>query len=596
MDKRIVTLLFSSVLVKFSLIAQKPNVILIITDDQGYGDLGCHGNQAIHTPNLDKLYKQSVRLTNFHVDSTSAPTRAALMPGKYSHRVGVWHTIQGGNQMRSSEQTMAEVFKANGYKTALFGKWHLGSNYPYRPMDRGFDEWIGSGDGGVGTTDDYFWNDRVNDYLWHNGERKLFEGYNPDVFFNSAIEFIGKNKGNPFFIYLATYVPHNPLSLPDTSWIKPYTNMGLNVNLSTFFAIIERVDKNVGRLREALTENGLDQNTLLIFLTDNGGTVGVEFYNAGMRGRKGDVYEGGHRVPCFFHWPKGKLQDGRDIMNLSAHIDILPTLIELCSLKLPKPIDFDGKSLVPLLYNKSARWKERTLFVETQRKTSYEKGENSVVMNDEWRLVNLKELYKLNSDPGQRNDVSAQYPEIVRQMTGAFDEYWKRVTPGDREFPEVIAGTEYDKEIFLTTSDIRNSNVWNHGAVAAGIPVSDGEWHLHVAEKGLYEIEVRRWPKEVKAPMRGVPTVTKQVDAWIGNNPVTGLLYQIQKPFKMLPVRFVTINVNGSQDIKMVNETDESKIFTINLSEGDIQLSSRFLDEEKNLITLAYYVYIRKSK
>jgi len=589
---RIITLFFS-VLVQFSLFAQKPNVIIIMTDDQGYGDLSCHGNPAIRTPNLDKLYEQSVRFTNFHVDPTCAPTRGALMTGKYSHRVRVWHTIQGGNQMRASEQTMAEVFKANGYETAIFGKWHLGSNYPYRPMDRGFDEWLGSGDGGPGTTYDYFWNDRVNDNLWHNGERKLFEGYNPDVFFNAAIEYIGKTgKEKPFFLYLPTYVPHAPHSIPDTSWLKPYTDMGLNVELATFFAMIERVDKNIGRLRETLLENSLKQSTLLIFLTDNGGTAGVNFFNAGMRGNKGQVYEGGHRVPCFFHWPEGKLQNGRDIANLSAHIDILPTLVELCGLNLPHPIDFDGKSLVPLLFNKPANWMERTLFVETQRKTSYEKGEASAVMNEAWRLIDLTELYNIKSDPGQQHNMANQYPEIVKEMTASFNEYWERVSEGDREFPKPVIGTKYDEEIFLTTSDLRNSNVFNHGGVSRGIPVSEGEWHFKVAEKGLYEIEVRRWPKEVSAPMQGIPMETKQVDAWIGKKPVAGPLYGAL--FNALPVHFVSLHVNGFQDVKMVNETDESKTFTVKLEKGDTQLSSRFLDDEKNEMTVAYYVYIRK--
>jgi arylsulfatase A-like enzyme len=582
-----------SVLFNFSLIAQQPNVILIMTDDQGYGDLGCHGNPAIRTPNLDKLHDQSVRFTNFHVDPTCAPTRGALMTGKYSHRVRVWSTIQGGNQMRASEVTMAEVFKANGYETALFGKWHLGSNYPFRPMDRGFDHWIGSGDGGPGTTDDYFWNDRVNDHLWYNGERKLVEGYNPDVFFNAAIEFVGNDeKRRPFFVYLPTYVPHNPHSLPDTSWLNPYIDMGLSIELATFFAMIERVDKNVGRLREALIRNDLIHNTILIFLTDNGGTTGVRFYNAGMRGQKGSVYEGGHRVPCFFNWPESNLQHGKDIENLCAHIDILPTLIELCGLSLPKSIDFDGKSLVPLLFNKANNWKERVLFVERQRVTYPVQGEASAVMNDIWRLIDLKELYNIKSDPGQQHNVASQYPEIVEKMTTSFDEYWKRVSKDDRELPKTIIGTEHDGEIFLTTSDIRNSLVWNHGQVSGGKFVADGEWHLHIAENSIYEIEVRRWPKEVQATMQGVPQKSKPVDAWIYSKPVTATLYS--GPFKSLPVDFVKLRINDYQEVRRVNETDESKIFTVALQKGDAIFSAHFLDEKKEALTVAYYVYIRK--
>ncbi|MEM9527825.1 MAG: sulfatase-like hydrolase/transferase, partial [Bacteroidota bacterium] len=234
-----------------------PNVILILTDDQGYGDLSCHGNQFFKTPNLDALFKESVRFTDFHVDPTCAPTRAALMTGKYAHHVGVWHTVSGGNHLRPTETTMADVFKSAGYKTGLFGKWHLGANYPYRPMDRGFDEWLGQGDGGTGTTDDWFDNDRVNDYYWHNGEREQHEGFAPDVFYDAAIDFMktSQESDKPFFIYLPTFLPHNPHTLPDTSMAKHYGSE-VSKSVSYFFAGIQRIDRNINRLRKALEESG----------------------------------------------------------------------------------------------------------------------------------------------------------------------------------------------------------------------------------------------------------------------------------------------------------------------------------------------------
>jgi arylsulfatase A-like enzyme len=201
----------------------RPNVVLIMTDDQGYGDLACHGNKVIDTPQMDRLHREAVRLTNFHVDPTCSPTRGALMSGKYSHRAKVWHTIAGGNHLRASEMTMADAFKASGYRTGMFGKWHLGSNYPYRPMDRGFDEWLGQGDGGTGTCDDYFTNDRVNDRYLHNGQWEPRKGYAPDVFFGAAIDFI-KNRSDkkPFFIYLNTYIPHSPHTVADKAWARKY--------------------------------------------------------------------------------------------------------------------------------------------------------------------------------------------------------------------------------------------------------------------------------------------------------------------------------------------------------------------------------------
>jgi len=213
------------IVVPLSLASQQPNVVIIVTDDQGYGDLSCHGNPIIKTPNIDELFEHSVRFTNFHVDPTCAPTRAAFMTGKYAHRAGVWHTVAGGNHLRATEITMANVFKENGYRTGAFGKWHLGSNYPYRPIDRGFEEWLGQGDGGTGTTDDWFYNDRVNDFYWHNGERVQRDGFAPDVFFDSAIDFIKEDEKNekPFFVYLATYLPHDPHTLPDRDLAEKYT-------------------------------------------------------------------------------------------------------------------------------------------------------------------------------------------------------------------------------------------------------------------------------------------------------------------------------------------------------------------------------------
>ena len=226
-----------------ALSAQQPNVIIILTDDQGYGDIAAHGNPVIRTPHLDKLHADSARLTDFHVDPTCSPTRAALLTGKYSHRVKVWHTIAGGNHLREGEATMADIFRANGYRTAMFGKWHLGSNLPYRPIDRGFDEWLGQGDGGTGTTADHFLNDRVNDHYLHNGEWKQVEGWAPEVFFNATIEFAreSKKRNKPFFTYLATYLPHTPITLPNPTWADDYKHK-VNPNTAYFFTAIERID------------------------------------------------------------------------------------------------------------------------------------------------------------------------------------------------------------------------------------------------------------------------------------------------------------------------------------------------------------------
>ena len=323
----------------------RPNVVLILTDDQGYGDLGCTGNPVLKTPHLDRLYRDSVRLANFHVDPTCSPTRAALMTGRYSTRTGVWHTVMGRHMPRADERMMPQVFAENGYATAIFGKWHLGDNFPFRPRDRGFQEALIHGGGGVGQIPDYWGNDYFDDTYSRDGRPEKFSGYCTDVFFREATRFIESHRDRPFFVELATNAPHGPYRVAD-EWREPYASkVDGDAELATFYGMIANIDDNVGRLRRRLEELGLADDTLLIFLTDNGTAHGATFsdargndgklvsgYNAGMRGRKGSPYEGGHRVPCFLHWPAGKLTGGRDVDGLSAHLDLLPTLIDLCGL------------------------------------------------------------------------------------------------------------------------------------------------------------------------------------------------------------------------------------------------------------------------
>lgn len=568
-----------------------PNVILIVTDDQGYGDLSCHGNTYVKTPNIDKLYEESARFTDFHVDPTCAPSRAALLTGKYSHHVGVWHTVSGGNHLRTDEKTMAEVFKSSGYRTALFGKWHLGSNYPYRPIDRGFDEWLGQGDGGTGTTDDWFDNDRVNDYYWHNGEREKKEGFAPDVFYNEAIDFITKNKQSekPFFIYLPTYLPHHPHTLPKK---LPARNNNTEVSdyVSYFFKGIEHIDQNIGRLREVLAKSRLSENTIIVFMTDNGGTAGVKLFNAGMRGSKGDVYEGGHRVPFFIHWPKGKINQGIDIVDLTAHIDVLPTLIELCGLTLDTQIDFDGVSLKRHLYHPEIPLEERTLFVETQRTFTSEPWLQTAGMTNDWRLIDNTELYNISEDPDQSDNIIDEYPDVVKRIREGHDQYWSLVSPIDREQPRFIVGHPDDTETYLTTSDWYLPNVpWNHAQLAKGNS-EIGEWNIKIHQEGTYRFEVRRWPKEANATINGIPTFNKKIDAWSASGGIEKLIYGDE--IKSLPIKFIKMEIGDYSETKRVRKKDKQIIFDVKLKPGKINVRGIMLNTKKNTIAGTYYVYV----
>ncbi|SDX69344.1 Arylsulfatase A [Lutibacter oricola] len=571
----------------------RPNIIVILTDDQGYGDLSCHGNPVIKTPNMDKLYSESVRFTNFHVDPTCAPTRSALLTGKYSHNVGVWHTVCGGNHLRASEVTMADVFKNSGYKTSLFGKWHLGANYPYRPMDRGFDEWLGHGDGGTGTTDDYFYNDRVNDYYIHNGKREYREGYAPDVFFDSAIDFITNSEDEkPFFVYLATYLPHHPHTVPNASMIDKYKGK-ISDWVAYFFAGIDRVDQNIGKLRKALEASGKANNTILIFMSDNGGTAGVKLYNAGMRGQKTQVYEGGHRVLFFVHWPNGNIAQNSEVKDVTAHIDLLPTLIDVCNLNKPKDVSFDGRSFKKQLFKPEKTLSKRILFVENQRTFKAQSWWQTVGMMDNWRLIDNKELYDLSTDFSQKNNVIEKYPKVVKKIQKAHSKYWKLVTPNDREKPRPIIGNSVSNELFLSSSDWYLPKVpWNHAQIAKGSPLS-GSWEIEVASEGMYNFEIRRWPREANTTFLGIPSFkNKKVDAFDSTGKIEKLIYGNE--MKSLPVAFAKLEVGEFSAIKNITETDTQITFDIKLKKGFNTVKGTLLDKQKNVIAGAYYVYLTK--
>ena len=334
-------------------VAQRPNVVLVITDDQGYGDVAAHGNEMIRTPNLDALHADSVRLTDYHVDPTCSPTRSALMSGRYSTRTGVWHTIMGRSLMAANETTLAERFAANGYRTAMFGKWHLGDNAPCRPQDQGFEHVVWHHGGGVGQGPDYWGNDYFDDTYEVNGEWRAFDGYCTDVWFEQAADFISREDARPFFVYLSTNAPHGPY-LVDPSYSAPYERDGVAKTMSKFYGMITNIDENVGRLRELLSDLDLADDTVFVFTTDNGTAAGDRRrgdepgewpgYNAGMRGKKGSEYDGGHRVPFFVYWPKGGVSGGRDVDALAAHVDVMPTLTELCGLQATPAVDGDGVS------------------------------------------------------------------------------------------------------------------------------------------------------------------------------------------------------------------------------------------------------------
>jgi len=478
--------------------APRPNVVLVITDDQGYFDLGCHGNPTLKTPHLDRLYTQSVRLTDFHVCPLCSPTRAALMTGRYASRTGVWATTVGRSLPRAEEVTVADCFTAGGYQTGVFGKWHLGDNFPFRPQDRGFGEVLIHGGGGVGQTPDGWGNDYFDDTYYHNGRPEKFTGYCTDVWFDAALAFIRTNRERPFFVYLPTNAPHGPLLVAE-KYSKPYLDQGVPASRAKFYGMVANIDENMGRLMDRLDELGLAENTILIFMTDNGTAAG----NRGpMRGAKGSPYEGGHRVPCFIRWPAG-LEGGRDVDRLTAHFDLLPTLLDLCGLKKPEGVTLDGTSLAPLLTGRGDL-AERTLVVQTQQREDPLKWKSCAVMTERWRLVNGKELFDVQADPEQKRDLAAANPEIVARLTGAYEAWWDDVFARVDEYSHIVIGSEAENPARLTGFDWCGTGFripWNQSHVRSAGFYATGHWKVDVARAGSYEFRLRRWPEEEDRPI-----------------------------------------------------------------------------------------------
>ena len=415
----------------------RPNVILIVTDDQGYGDMSCHGNPWLQTPNLDRLYAESVRLEDYHVEPVCTPTRASLMTGQYASRVGAWTVTQGRQLLKPGEVTMADVFSDSGYRTGMFGKWHLGDPWPYAPRFRGFQTVVRHLAGGIDEIGNPIGNDFFDDTYFRNGLPEKIDGYCTDVFFAECQRFITQKSSKPFFAYLPLNAMHSPHTVAE-KYSAPFRADGHGEQRSKFFGQIINFDENLGRLLDCLETHELAENTIVIFMGDNGTAAGAgnglkDGFNAGMRGKKGSVFEGGHRVACFARWPRG-LEAGHEIKQLTSCRDWLPTLIELCNLHAPKDIRFDGKSLVPLLTQKAQSWPDRTLFVERQgdQPTLDEpdgpraRYPHYAVLTERWRLVNGA-LFNIVDDPGQKRNVASEHTDVARDLRARYERHFADV-------------------------------------------------------------------------------------------------------------------------------------------------------------------------
>jgi arylsulfatase A-like enzyme len=569
-------------------VENSPNVVFLLADDVGYGDLACLGNPVIKTPHLDALHADSIRLTDFHVSPTCAPTRASLMTGRYNNATGVWHTVSGRNLLDPSSVTMAECFKSSGYATGIFGKWHLGDNYPCRPIDFHFDESIVCGGGGIWQTPDCFCNDDRDDAYLHNGKFEKYLGFSTDIFFERAIDFMvrAQARRQPFFCYIPTPAAHQPVwALESDS--APYTNVP-GLSEPGFYGMIANIDANLGILRRFLDSLKLSRNTILVYAGDNGSADGVHVYNAGMKGEKSSAYEGGHRVPLFIYWPEGELTGGRDLSVLTAHIDLLPTLADLCQLKL-RGRNVDGRSWRPLLNGGTSSWEPRTIVIDSQREDHLVKWKDTAVMTQQWRLVNPSpdgneeriELYEILADPGQTKNVVARHPDLVRSLKEQYDVWWKQASALANQYVRIILGSDRENPSCLNCMDWHGDNailVWNQRQIRTAPPVN-GFWTVYISRSGVYRFELRRWPRELDLGI---------------NAPYTDPVPNMETtPGVAISATRAQLAIGSINETSPINPGDKFAEFVVSLLGGPAELRTTFYGTNDNQWG-AYYVYIER--
>jgi len=573
---------------------QPKGVILVLIDDIGYGDINVLSPSDLQTPQLDKLHSESLRFTDFHVATTCSPTRGTLMTGRYVNAGGVWHTISGRSILREDEQTVADVFKANGWTTGIFGKWHLGDGYPYFPRHRGFDVEVIHGGGGVGQQPDS-WNNNyyadvdhsgkptTADVYFVNGKRVTADAFCTDFWFERAQQFMGDavSKGKPFFCYIPTNAAHGPFNAPHGS-------------KEGFDGLIENVDDNMGRLDAFLEARGIKDDVLLIFSTDNG-TAGSKRMG-GLRGKKGSHYEGGHNVPCFWRWKNGGMAGSsataRDISSLTAIADFLPTFIDQFGLTKPAGgKSLHGMSLKPMLLDSDYVPQNRTWVIDTQRIASMKKWKHSVVLQDvvangqikhKWRLTRNSEeatfeVYDFLKDRAQTTNLAASQAGVINSLKPVYEDWWKTITAEPQSYPPYVLGIDPETTLFSHDWINENTTPWHQGAVRSATKGSR-QSAIRIDKSGTYRFELRRWPREDGSAI-------KASDA-SGQGKVLADIKQAQ----------LTIEGLGTWT-RPVDADDASATFEVKAKAGQATtLTSAFLDSSREVVSGAYYIYVSKVK
>tara|TARA_R110000851_G_scaffold323911_1_gene490920 strand:+ start:3017 stop:4804 length:1788 start_codon:yes stop_codon:yes gene_type:complete len=490
---------------------KKPNIIIMMTDDQGFGDIGMHGNPYLKTPNMEAIAEEGIEMVNFLAYPNCSASRAALLTGRYPYRTGVTAVTQVDHFMNTSELTIAEILKDNGYRTGIFGKWHLGDNFPMRPTDQGFEEALVHKGGGIGQAAGPAGNTYFDPILEHNNVSKKYKGYCDDIFTEAALDFMAQKDGKPFFTYLATNLPHFPLQVPDER-AEPYRKIGLHEDNALTYGMIDNIDYNVGRVLNLIKRLGIEKNTIVIFLSDNGprhrrtkNDVYPGRWVANLRGTKTSVYEAGIRVPFFVKWPN-EFSMGKQLKTMGSVIDIAPTLLDMAKITEPDNIEFDGKSLLRLWKdNDMALLQDRAFFTQMHYGPTPFKYMHFAVRTQKYKLIGphddphnilyqpkdeeLKkildnlELYDIEIDPSERINLATERPELVEDLLERYETWFDEVTE-ERDAKGI-------QRIHLGSMDQRNVNLsrfdWGGPRV-----ISENELgHWRVSTKaGTYEISL----------------------------------------------------------------------------------------------------------
>ena len=617
MFKRTSSLIWLAVcLAPFFLMAQSPNVIIVLTDDQGYGDFSIHGNPVIQTPNIDALGKQGFRFTDFHVAPMCTPTRGQLMTGMDAMQNGAINVSSGRSMMDPSIKTMADIFKDAGYATGIFGKWHLGDNYPFRPEDRGFDEAIWFPSSHLNSVADYWDNDYFDDFYKHKGRRERFKGYCTDVFFDEAISWMKKKEetSEPFFTFLPLNAAHWPPYVPDKyreparkalesnpevlnrmlkAKMNAYYGDDNKEALVTFLAMALNIDENMGKLEEFLQSAESLNNTIVIFLTDNGSSFGRHYYNAGMKGGKQELHEGGHRVPLFIKGPESLIGKAAVIEELCHVQDLLPTLASVIGLE-KLPHSMDGVDLLPLMKGEVDHLEDRMLvinFTRTGNKVFFPEQDNpdnaaapkkarGAVLWKNWRFLHDKTLYDVSKDPHQDHNIAAEHPEVVAKMRNHLDHWWDDVKDDANKIHRIVIGSPEENPMMLTACDWYNIFVDMQKQVRKGVKKS-GYWHVNIDQPGTYDFELRRWPIESGYGLNDSLPETRVTDGILPS----GVAF---------PIASARMIVGNEEQTASVAPSDKAVRFSFKLDAGESSILTYFDDANGERISGAYYLYVNR--